>query len=145
MSQNMSSFVNVMFPIIMLMVLGVFLFLILLGSYNVGNIPWEGWRIVTKQNIEKGYDIRLRRHKLLRQRGVPYVNIGYSADCYLNWGKSDTGSSDLARNILELYVDDNTANELYHIFREKFITPMPYKGGNIKDKDIKAWIKENTN
>lgn len=57
------------------------------------------------------------------------------------WGYGGSGPSELALNILAMYTDRNTAEELHQIFKWDYITNIPHAGGTIKGYEIKKWLR----
>lgn len=80
--------------------------------------------------------------------GSAKVNIQQRIVCHspdgFEWGYSGSGPSDLALNILSMFIGQEAAErgDLYQQFREHFITPMPRVGGTIKKEAILNWIAE---
>lgn len=60
----------------------------------------------------------------------------------LEFGYGGSGPSDMALNILALFVDQDIAMMYYQEFKWKFVAKVDYqKGGVIKRKDIINWLK----
>lgn len=80
--------------------------------------------------------------------GSAKVNIQQRIVCHspggFEWGYSGSGPSDLALNILSMFIGQEAAERggLYQHFKEHFITPMPRAGGTIKKEAILNWIAE---
>jgi hypothetical protein len=72
---------------------------------------------------------------------VPHQIISHSPDGF-EWGYAGSGPSELALNILTMFTDRQTAEELHQVFKWDYITRLPYDGGTIKGRDIKKWIKQ---
>lgn len=58
------------------------------------------------------------------------------------WGYGGSGPSDLALNILLMFTDKRTAEELYQAFKWDFIAKVPYDGCMIKGSEIRKWLRE---
>lgn len=136
-------FVIIAFPIAMTCLIIRVIIAIKMDMKEIGSIKKIEVEANCNETVSKGKDnIRLWRHK-----DKPYTNIiktaEYSSSVF-DWGNSSASAFELAHNILALYVDDKTANELYELFCERFVTSLPYYGGIIKDNDIRKWIEEKT-
>lgn len=78
---------------------------------------------------QNGYVVTNVEHKKIRHSPTGF-----------EWGYSGSGPSELALNILLMFVDEKTTDELYQYFKRDFITSMPYEGGTISYTEIKEWI-----
>lgn len=58
------------------------------------------------------------------------------------WGYGGSGPADLALNILAMYTDQQTAEELHQVFKWDCIAKLPFEGGIIKGREIKKWIRQ---
>jgi len=93
----------------------------------------------------------LFQHDIICSRnpdGTASVNIQqrikrHSPDGF-EWGYAGSGPSDLALNILSIFIGQEAAERdgLYQRFKEKFIVSMPKTGGIIKKDEILRWIDE---
>ena len=74
----------------------------------------------------------------IQQRIVRHSPDGFE------WGYAGSGPSDLALNILSIFIGQEAAERdgLYQRFKEKFIVSMPKTGGIIKKDEILRWIDE---
>lgn len=98
---------------------------------------------VTSGQARRGDDIVMDRIN-----GVPTVNVyqrmvRHSPDGF-EWGYIGSGPSDLALNILLLYVDEKTAWELHTDFKNEFISKIHRNGGVISGEKIKSYITLHT-
>ena len=57
------------------------------------------------------------------------------------WGYGGSGPSELALNILAMYTDRQTAEELHQVFKWDYIAKLPREGGTIKGSEIKRWLR----
>jgi hypothetical protein len=86
-------------------------------------------------------DVVLERNR----KGKPITNVPrriiyHSPDGY-EWGYGGSGPSDLALNILSLYVGGHKAWQLHQAFKWAFLAKMPIIGGTIKHEAILNWLK----
>lgn len=58
------------------------------------------------------------------------------------WGYGGSGPSELALNILAMYTDRQTAEELHQVFKWDYIAELPHGGGTIKGSEIKKWLRK---
>lgn len=72
---------------------------------------------------------------------VPQKVVQHSPGGF-EWGYAGSGPADLALNILAMFTDNETAQELHQIFKWDYITKMPFEGGTIKGSEIKKWLKQ---
>jgi hypothetical protein len=87
-------------------------------------------------------DIILSRDSQGAHANVPHRIVRHSPDGF-EWGYSGSGPSDLALNILSIYIGQAAAERggLYQDFKDRFISPMPEQGGVIRREDILNWLK----
>jgi hypothetical protein len=94
----------------------------------------------TTYMLYDGGDIMLRRtskgHKIVN---VPRVMIFHSPDGF-DWGYGGSGPSDLALNIMLMFLDKMNAFKVYQDFKATFITNIPFEGGNILRRDIDNFL-----
>lgn len=80
-----------------------------------------------------------------RANGAPVVNVPHRlvrhSPTGFEWGYGGSGPSDLALNILLMFVDEATANRLYQDFKWDFVATLPREGGTIKRADVIAWLQ----
>ncbi|GBR74704.1 hypothetical protein NO1_1833 [Candidatus Termititenax aidoneus] len=88
-------------------------------------------------------DIVLSRDSQGVNTNVPRRIVRHSPDGF-EWGYGGSGPSDLALNILSIFVGQKAAEKdgLYQYFKWEFIATMPKQGGVIRREDILSWIKE---
>ncbi len=74
----------------------------------------------------------------IQQRIVRHSPDGFE------WGYAGSGPSDLALNILSIFIGQEAAERggLYQRFKDQFIVSMPETGGVIKKDEILRWIDE---
>ncbi|MBE2188455.1 MAG: hypothetical protein IAE98_03225 [Candidatus Kapabacteria bacterium] len=70
---------------------------------------------------------------------VPRRIIHHSPDGF-EWGYGGSGPSDLALNILSLYVGGEIAFQHHQTFKWIFLAKMPITGGIIRQEIIKTWL-----
>lgn len=58
------------------------------------------------------------------------------------WGYGGSGPAELALNILAMFTDCQTAEELHQIFKWDYIVRVPYDGATIKGREIRKWLKQ---
>jgi hypothetical protein len=76
------------------------------------------------------------RHVNIRQRIVRHSPTGFA------WGYGGSGPTDLALNILSVFIGQEAAESLYQDFKREFIASMPKEGGTIPREKILNWVKE---
>ena len=57
------------------------------------------------------------------------------------WGYGGSGPAELALNILTIFTDQRTADELHQIFKWDYIAKLPHEGGIIKGREIRKWLR----
>ena len=72
---------------------------------------------------------------------VPHSIIQHSPSGF-EWGYGGSGPAELALNILAMFTDRQTADELHQTFKWDFIAKLPYDGGIIKGREIRKWLRE---
>ena len=97
---------------------------------------------MTTGQAKKGDDIVMER-----KDGVPMVNLHqrvtrHSPDGF-DWGYLGSGPSDLALNILLIYVDEPTAWLLHNDFKDKFVAKIEEAGGVIPAQKIQEYLQIN--
>ena len=75
---------------------------------------------------------------------VPHKIVNHSPVGF-DWGYGGSGPADLALNILLLFTDKRTAEELHQVFKWDYIAKVPYSGCTIRGSEIKRWIREHRN
>jgi len=58
------------------------------------------------------------------------------------WGYGGSGPSELALNILALFVPAPEAWRLHHPFKDQFVATLPHPGGTILGSQIVDWIQK---
>lgn len=71
---------------------------------------------------------------------VPHRIVEHSPDGF-EWGYAGSGPAELALNILTMFADEQTAQELHQVFKFDCISNMPRAGGVIKGSAIKRWLR----
>jgi len=87
-------------------------------------------------------DVICRRTEDGACTNIPQLEVLHSPTGF-EWGYGGSGPADLALNILLLFTNRKTAYVLHQKFKSEFISPMPRKGGEIKDEVIQEWIEGN--
>jgi hypothetical protein len=90
-------------------------------------------------------DIHLRRIPGAEdQVGGALVDIPqrfvYHSPTGFEWGYGGSGPSDLALNVLGLFLPPSEAWRLHHDYKRDVIARMPHEGGTIEAADVRAWI-----
>jgi hypothetical protein len=70
---------------------------------------------------------------------VPRRFTYHSPDGF-EWGYGGSGPSDLAWNLLSLFLGKNEASLHYQKFKRAFIEPMSHDGGVITKFQVLAWL-----
>ena len=87
-------------------------------------------------------DIILKRS----ENGSVLTNVSQQIELHspngFEWGYGGSGPAELALNILAMFTDRQTAEELHQIFKWDFIVRVPYDGATIKGKEIRKWLKQ---
>lgn len=80
-----------------------------------------------------------------RHLGDPLVTIPqrfvYHSPSGFEWGYGGSGPSDLALNVLALFVDPPEAWRLHHAFKDEFIATMPREGGVLGAREVRDWLQ----
>jgi hypothetical protein len=71
-----------------------------------------------------------------------YQQIELHSPNGFEWGYGGSGPAELALNILAMFTDRQTAEELHQIFKWDFVVRVPYDGATIKGKEIRKWIRQ---
>lgn len=123
------------------------------SSRKAKSISSSGWKDSAGQapNAPVNAVGPLFQHDIIctrNQNGTASVNIQqrivrHSPDGF-EWGYAGSGPSELALNILSIFIGQDAAERggLYQRFKEHFIVPMPESGGVIKKDEILQWIAE---
>ena len=86
--------------------------------------------------------------KLIRKRhagsNVPH-KWKYHSPTGFEWGYGGSGPSDLALNILGIFLDPYWAYKWHQEFKRWFIEGIPHEGGTIPKVQIIAWIEKKIN
>jgi hypothetical protein len=69
-------------------------------------------------------------------------NITQHSLAGFEWGYGGSGPADLALNILAMFTDQKTAEELHQVFKWDYIAKLPHEGGTIKGRDVKRWLRQ---
>lgn len=81
-----------------------------------------------------------------RQCGNALVDIEQRFVCHsptgFEWGYGGSGPSDLALNILGLFVPPPEAWRLHHDYKFAVIGAVPYSGGTITAESVREWLKD---
>ena len=71
---------------------------------------------------------------------IPHLVTHHSPDGF-KWGYAGSGPSELALNILVVYIGEKRALPLHQEFKRSFLEAMPFEGGTIPRKVIVDWLK----
>lgn len=81
---------------------------------------------------------------LYRSENRPITNVRHlikeHSPSGFEWGYSGSGPTDLALNILILFVSYPIAYQLAPLFRDEFIARLPEEGGTIPVEDVIAFL-----
>lgn len=81
-----------------------------------------------------------------RQCGNALVDIPqryvYHSPTGFEWGYGGSGPSDLALNILGLFVPAPEAWRLHHDYKRDVICRIPYEGGTLTAESVRQWIRD---
>ncbi len=97
--------------------------------FTDAELPFRG-DIILKRD-EHGNVITNVQHKL-----IVHSPNGFE------WGYGGSGPADLALNILAMFTDRKTAEELHQIFKWDYIAKVPFEGCLIKRNEIRRWLRE---
>lgn len=65
----------------------------------------------------------------------------YHSPTGFEWGYGGSGPSDLALNVLALFVPPAEAWRLHHDYKRDVIAALPHEGGTITAESVRDWIK----
>lgn len=86
-------------------------------------------------------DFKMSRNHQGAITNFPHV-IVYHSPSGMDWGYSGSGPADTALNILFIETGDlKLADILHQEFKRAMISGLPYEGGIIKRKEVRAWLK----